>query len=260
MDDRRQEWERRTGWALTTAALAYLAAYAVPLVWPAVPGWARHLADATIAVTWAVLVIDYVVRVVLARRRWRFVLRNLPDLVVIALPMLRSLRLVRLLALVRVLDRNAAATLRGRVAVYVAGAAALLLFCASLAVLDVERGARGSNIVTFPDAVWWSITTMSTVGYGDHYPVTTAGRIVAVLLMLGGIGLLGVVTATVTDWLVSHVRVAQQQIADRQAVELRELREHVTRLERLVEQRLPAPAPAPWAPAAPPEAQGHERA
>ena len=63
--------------------------------------------------------------------------------------------------------------------------------------VDVERGAHGANITTFGDALWWAMTTVTTVGYGDQFPVTTTGRIVAAALMLVGISLLGLITATV---------------------------------------------------------------
>ena len=62
-----------------------------------------------------------------------------------------------------------------------------------------ERNAKGSNIHNYPDALWWAIVTVTTVGYGDRFPVTGGGRTVAVILMLLGIGLIGVLTATVAS-------------------------------------------------------------
>jgi voltage-gated potassium channel len=66
-------------------------------------------------------------------------------------------------------------------------------------VLLFEEKAKGSNIHDYPDALWWAIVTVTTVGYGDRYPVTSGGRVVAVILMLVGIGLIGVLTATVAS-------------------------------------------------------------
>jgi voltage-gated potassium channel len=66
-------------------------------------------------------------------------------------------------------------------------------------VLLFEENAKGSNIHSYPDALWWAIVTVTTVGYGDRYPVTEGGRIVAAVLMLVGIGLIGVLTATVAS-------------------------------------------------------------
>ena len=63
--------------------------------------------------------------------------------------------------------------------------------------LDAERSAPDASITTFGEAVWWTITTISTVGYGDRYPVTVEGRLVAATLMVAGIALLGVVTASI---------------------------------------------------------------
>jgi len=83
--------------------------------------------------------------------------------------------------LLKVLNRQAAGGLRGRIAVYVAGAVTVVVFfCGALAVLDAERSKDGANIETFGDALWWTRTTISAVGYGDKFPVTFQGRLVAV--------------------------------------------------------------------------------
>lgn len=125
--------------------------------------------------------------------------------------MLRPLRLLRLVKLLNVLNRHAGGSLRGRVAVYVAGSTALVLFVAALAMLDAERGADGTNIATFGDALWWATTTVTTVGYGDRFPVTETGRLVAGGLMVAGIALLGIVTASFASWLIERVQQVEEQ-------------------------------------------------
>ena len=65
-----------------------------------------------------------------------------------------------------------------------------------------ERSVEGSNIKNFGDGLWWAVTTVTTVGYGDRYPTTTEGRFLAVLLMIMGISLVGVITASVAAWFV----------------------------------------------------------
>ena len=161
--------------------------------------------------TWALFAFDYVARVVLADKRLRYVERHLLDLIVVAVPIFRPLRLLRLVLLLRVLNRRATDSFRGRVAVYVSGATLILILCAALAVLDTERGHAHANISTFGDALWWTICTVTTVGYGDRVPVTAEGRGVAVGLMVGGIALIGVVTATVASWLIDRVRDVEDQ-------------------------------------------------
>lgn len=86
----------------------------------------------------------------------------------------------------------------------------LVLFSASLAVLDAERGANGATLTTFGDALWWAFTTVMTVGYGDRYPITTQGRFIAAGLMLAGIALLGIVTASLASWLIDKVREVEE--------------------------------------------------
>ncbi len=127
------------------------------------------------------------------------------------LPVFRPLRTLRVVRVLSALNRSAGTSLRGRVAVYLFGATSLILFVASLAVLDAERGAPDANINDFGDAVWWSFTTVTTVGYGDRFPVTGAGRLVAVGLMLAGIALIGVVTASFASWLLERVSESEEE-------------------------------------------------
>ena len=87
---------------------------------------------------------------------------------------------------------------------------ALLAFMGALAVLDAEQNAPGANIRHFGDALWWVVVTVTSVGYGDYYPITGNGRWVATVLMFGGLVLLGAVAATLSSWLIDHVRSRQR--------------------------------------------------
>jgi voltage-gated potassium channel len=81
----------------------------------------------------------------------------------------------------------------------------LIIFIGSISILQVEQGIGGS-INTAEDALWWAATTMTTVGYGDKYPITTEGRIIASVLMFAGIGVFGVVSGFLAAWFISPSR------------------------------------------------------
>ncbi len=127
-----------------------------------------------------------------------------------------------------------------RLTTYVVGSVIGLLMFGSLAVLSVERESPNGNIRTLGDAVWWSFTTMTTVGYGDHAPTTGLGRMIAVGLMLSGIALLGVVTANIAAWFIS--RFEKDDVEERRQTEaIASLTEEVRLLRaevaRLAEER-----------------------
>lgn len=166
----------------------------------------------TVWITWAVLVADFLVRLWLSNDRRAFIRSTPLELATVVLPLLRPLRLLRLLTLLGAVNRHAGGTLRGKVGVYVVGSVTLVVFVSALAVLDAERDA-GGNIDDSGDAVWWSLTTISTIGYGDFYPTTGTGRLVAVGLMLAGIALLGIVTAAVASWLVERVAETDEDLS-----------------------------------------------
>lgn len=208
-------WEARAERPLLLLAVAFL----VVLILPAVsdlPGWAEVVLQVANVAIWAVFVVDYGARLYLAPKRWRFVRRHPLDLLLVLVPFLRPLRAARLLRLLRVsvvagaLHGRARRSLHATVATYVAASAGVLLLLSSLAMYDAERDAKNGTIRTFGDALWWAATTMTTVGYGDRVPVTTRGRLVAVALMIFGIALLGVISATIAAWFVSRLRAVEE--------------------------------------------------
>ena len=230
----RERWEAAAEWPLTAVAVLFLAAYAWPILDPEIDTKWYTICRLVTSVAWGLFVFDYVARLYLSRHRSRFVRKNLLDLLVVALPLLRPLRLLRLLALLQVLNRYVTGSLRGRVATYVVGATTLVLLVAALAVLDAERGHKGANIATYHDALWWALTTVTTVGYGDHFPVTGPGRLVAGGLMLAGIALLGIVTATLASWLIDRVRELEAESRAATHRDVLMLAEEIAQLRRAV--------------------------
>src|SRR4051812_23677854 len=109
------------------------------------------------------------IRATLARRHWHYVKTNPLSLVVVAVP---PVRIIFSLRLVRSVFR------RGHLERFLI-AASLLVLNGSIVVWLYERAATGSNIHTIGESVWWAITTVTTVGYGDYFPVTTGGKAAA---------------------------------------------------------------------------------
>ena len=231
-----ERWEGRTEWPLAFIAVVFLVAYSVQVL--AHPGGlTSRVLDVMMWVLWAGFAVDYLVRLTLAPLRWRWFVRHPLDFVIVAVPFLRPLRLLRLVAVVAALQKAFGDAIRGRVVTYTAASAVLLVYAASLAILDAERSAPTAHIKNFGDAVWWSITTITTVGYGDFYPVTTDGRLVAVMLMIGGISLIGMVTAVVATRIVQ--RVAQEDMTKQAATaaQIVELRSQITQLTTLLAEK-----------------------
>lgn len=159
-----EQWRRAAQWPLTVAALLFLVVYGWTVVGDLDRGTPALVTDIVMWVIWSGFVIDYAASLRLARPRLRWFVRHLPDLAIVLLPMFRPLRLLRLLTLVRVLQRSTGLALRGRVTLYVIASAGLLVLVGALGALDAQQDAVGANITTFGDAVWWAFTTITTVG------------------------------------------------------------------------------------------------
>jgi voltage-gated potassium channel len=224
---------------LTILALFWLPILVLPLVIRLPAGVASTFSVIDYMV-WAGFVVEYLVRLYLAPSRWRFFIRHLADLAVVALPALRPLRALRLLRLVNLARAGAVLasalkrardilTHRGLHFVFLA-VLGIIVVC-SAAELGFEQHAQGSSIHNFGDALWWAAVTVTTVGYGDKYPASPGGRGVAVVLMLAGIGLIGMLTASVASYFV-------QEKADEEKAELNQ---RLDRIEAMLARVLALP-------------------
>lgn len=161
-------------------------------------------------VIYLVFAIDLLLRVIHAGKKLatvsglvNFLKHNWLSILAVVLPAFRTLRVFGVLLVIRGLEpffRSRAS----RVGLIVGVSLPLTLFTAAIAVLEAERGLPGSNINSFGDAIWWSIASVTTVGYGDKFPLTPDGRFVASILMVVGIGLFSALTALLAAWVMGE--------------------------------------------------------
>ncbi|MGQ0846282.1 MAG: potassium channel family protein [Sporichthyaceae bacterium] len=242
-DASRATWERRTRIPLVVGAAAFLGAYAWPILDPDLGSGPRAACWVVGIGLWVLFGLDYLVRLVLAERRARFVRANWLDLLTLAMPMFRPLQALRFLVALNMLAKRGAGFVRGRVVASVCAAVGVGGFVAALAMLDAERANPEANIRSFGDAAWWAAVTVPTVGYGDRYPTTTAGRFIGAALMLTGIALLGVVTAAIASWFVEKMSEVEAGHAETQE-DLAELLAEVRALRAELAEREDRPAVA----------------
>ncbi len=169
-----------------------------------------------------VFIYDFIVRFMRAESKWKFMKWGWIDMIssIPTFEYLRYGRLIRLFRIIRVLrtyrslkyisDHVLKNRTRGTFQAVALIAFMMILF-GSIAILQVEKSPE-SNIKTAEDAIWWAFITISTVGYGDKFPITTEGRIIAGTLMITGVGLFGTFTGYVTAWFIGGKINDNQQI------------------------------------------------
>jgi voltage-gated potassium channel len=199
--DRVDNIERVTKYPLTLLGIAWLV-IAIVVLTTDLNGSASTVLVGTLFVLWAILLVEYVIRLVVTTDRRGNLKRRRVEPATVVVPPLQGWHFVgmeRMSLLVYEGELRVEAILKHHSLFRVLIAAAGTLFLGAWLVLLFEEKAKGSNIHSYPDALWWAIVTVTTVGYGDRCPDTAGGRAVAVVLMLVGIGLIGVLTATVAS-------------------------------------------------------------
>jgi voltage-gated potassium channel len=177
-------------------------------------------------VVWLAFCAEYVGKLLIAPSRRAYVRKAWFDLLLIllsppflvpdtlqgarAVRVLRLLRFVRAAAVAAIGLREAAQGLSHKKFHYVALATTVVIGLGAGGILAVERG-QNANIRSIGDALWWAVVTTTTVGYGDVSPVTSEGRLIAVGLMIVGIGFIGVFTATITSFFLEPTRAVEEQ-------------------------------------------------
>jgi voltage-gated potassium channel len=193
--------EQVTKYPMALLGLAWLA-LAIVVLSTDVNGSASTLLVGSLFALWVIMLVEYLVRLVVTPDTPGYVRRRWVEPATVLVPPLQGWHVIgieKMSLLLRVGELRVESILKHHSLFRVLIAAVVTLFLGAWLVLLFEEKAKGTNIHDYPDALWWAIVTVTTVGYGDRYPVTEGGRVVAAILMLVGIGLIGVLTATVAS-------------------------------------------------------------
>ncbi len=209
---------------------------------------AHDVLEFTDTVLCALFLADFVRNLIKSRDRLRYFMRggwldlisSIPTIGVLRIGRLvRIARIVRILRAIRSIRTIGQVITRHRKESAIAAAAlttVLLIMFASLAILQFEQ-TQEANIKSGSDALWWAFATVTTVGYGDRYPVTFEGRVVAAALMAAGVALFGTLSGLVATWFLhGEYKEETDQIAD--------LSGEVAKLRQLLEAKLRPEAPS----------------
>jgi voltage-gated potassium channel len=192
-----QAYRRRARYPLFLAGLLFLVGLVLIIDPDLATAQQHHVTGRTLTLfSWAIFLADYLISLVLAPNREQYVRSHVPQAIGVIFPPLRILLIFHVTYEVA---RQTRGRFGHRVRLYLLYVSTLVILVSSVAVMVVERNAPGATITSFGDALWWAAETVSTVGYGDMYPVTLAGRVIAVSLMINGFVILSVLTATVAQ-------------------------------------------------------------
>jgi len=223
-----------------------MATLAIVTIWISFAPDSPHLRTLSWAI-WGVFLAEYSIRFFAARERWTFVRSSLTDLIaIVPFDLLRAFRLVRLLRVLQLLrglsvlrrvGEHSSGILRTNGLAYVLLGTVATIVGAGLLIRSLEPG-----ITSIGDGIWWSVVTATTVGYGDISPRTLEGRLVAIVLMLVGIGMIAMITGSIATYFIGshgarspHVRHVQKSLDGWEKMTLSERRETAALLTTLAE-------------------------
>lgn len=210
VETRLDKWQQATGWPVIVLSVSYIAVYVAPIFWyPLTQGLADfcHVAEYVI---WALFIADYAVQFSLAEDRRLFFRHEWLTLLSVVFPFFRPIRAVRGLLFIRQAGTKKRSLVKS-LPIILFSMAILLAIIASAAVLNAERFAPHATITTTSDALWWSVTALTTSGGGGLAPVTNEGRIIATFLLIFGLGLLTSMTGYVASWVLHQFSLARQE-------------------------------------------------
>ncbi len=216
--------ERITEIPLMLLAFLMVPLLLAPIYWDLTPDSESLMVSLDILV-WCLFAVDLGVKTAIAPRRLAYLREHWLDVLVVLLPFARPLRILRIIVYGSRAYRGAVRLVR--VDFLVAYAVGLVVLIAAI-VTSVERG-HESRLDSFPDALWWAVVTVTTVGYGDIVPVTQAGRALALVLMIGGVALFGALTANLASILMRRDNASSASVASL-AEEMRLMRDEVAQL------------------------------
>ena len=177
-------------------------AYSYPAFVLNVSAQAQFLLDTILWSSWTAFALDLIYGIYKSNDKVQYLKKHPLELLAVLLPFLRPLRLLRFISFGTLVFEKVNLGKSIAISLKVIATALFLTYLAGIEITLAERGEPGATIQGVGDGFWWAITTLTTVGYGDIYPSTTEGRFIAVGLMVSGICVLGVISATVAAWFV----------------------------------------------------------
>ena len=187
---------------LTALALCFLLEFSYPAFIENVSPLTQSVIDGVQWICWLAFAVDLVYGIWKAESKKSYLKRHPLEIASVLLPFLRPLRLMRVISFGGLAIQKVAVGRQIAITFKVVLTSIFIAYISAVQITISERSVEGSNIKNFGDGLWWAVTTVTTVGYGDRYPTTTEGRFLAVLLMIMGISLVGVITASVAAWFV----------------------------------------------------------
>ncbi len=223
-------WEERSSTPMFVASVLYLLAFAAPIMSTRIQEPYDAYLNIIQMILWGLFAADYCVRLYLAPRRLYFITHNLMNLAIVLLP---AWRIVSFLAMIH-LTTNRQYKRLSELAVKLFGYTAIFIIMFALAIYSVESSEPGSMIRDLPTAYWWTFTTLATVGYGDVYPITGIGRVIAVVVMLYGVGLVAVATGALASWIIEKIGGVEEQEHPATKADVDDLRQEISELRALL--------------------------
>lgn len=224
------EWEDRSSTPMFVASVLYLLAFAAPIMSTRIQEPYDGYLNIIQMILWGLFAADYCIRLYLAPRRLYFITHNLMNLAIVLLP---AWRIVSFLAMIH-LTANRQYKRLSELAVKLFGYTAIFIIMFALAIYSVESSEPGAMIRDLPTAYWWTFTTLATVGYGDVYPVTGIGRVIAVVVMLYGVGMVAVATGALASWIIEKIGGREEQEYPATKADVDDLRQEISELRALL--------------------------
>lgn len=223
-------WEERSSTPMFVASVLYLLAYAAPIMSTRIQEPYDGYLNIIQMILWGLFAADYCIRLYLAPRRLYFITHNLMNLAIVLLP---AWRIVSFLAMIH-LTANRQYKRLSELAVKLFGYTAIFIIMFALAIYSVESSEPGAMIRDLPTAYWWTFTTLATVGYGDVYPITGIGRVIAVVVMLYGVGMVAVATGALASWIIEKIGGREEQEYPATKADVDDLRQEISELRALL--------------------------
>ena len=195
-------WESKSNIPMAVLGVIYLAAYSSQVVYSSNAELVAQLEVAS-QIIWAVFVLDVIFRLIGSESIPNFLKSSWLEILALAIPFMRILRVFRVILALRGIKgfvKNRASAM----GTYILMLVPLTWFSGGIAVLDAESTNPDASITNLREALWWSLATITTVGYGDKYPTTLEGQLVAAVLMLTGIALFSAGAGIFASWIMGE--------------------------------------------------------